>query len=138
MEPTNDQIAARKHELTQEAFQAILDGTIGTGRGGGGPRGPKLSELETILRDLAGEEILGVLVKQGLATKTEAAYKAADGKAIGPKSEFKIGAEVFTFAQLIDRRLAGPNGDRLRKEAQRELDRRAKRVAGVAERLEEL
>lgn len=113
-EATDEEKSAQKSKLIVEAIDKLANGQIGLG--GGGPRG---TQLDTIVRQLAEGEVRTALKNAGLVMPT------------GDKTvKFPTGEE-FTRAVLIARRIER-HGERLRKDAERELARRA-RATKVAE-----
>lgn len=123
-EPGEDEIDAKRDELIEAAVAALAAGTVGIG-----VRGPRIDPVEKIMEAKAEAEVVAILKSHKLATKK-------------PEDEdvFTLGGVEYTFADLVERRVA-KEGDRLRADAEAEVARRkaakaerdaaAKQVAGV-------
>lgn len=100
-EPDEDEIEAKTEEFRDEQWSRITEGDM-TLRS----TGPRGTALETVMREVAWEEIKAVLK----ANKVALPKKASD----------KIGLKDghYTKAELIDRRLK-QHGDRIKAEAER-------------------
>lgn len=87
--PTDEAIAAKKAEYLASADKALLDGTVGVRVSTGVSRDPLANEC----RKLAKAQVTKILQDDGVTLpKGEAKVKLTNGE--------------FTFAELIDRRLA--------------------------------
>lgn len=131
-----EQVKAWTEQYQAEMVTALRTGTIGV-RKSSGPRGPRLSEFERVVRELAASEINVILEKAGLLAKNAAGqYVSKDtGKAPTGKSPlFNTGSGEFSFPQLVERRVTG-HADRLGAEAKKRIEAAAKRAEKVAEGL---
>lgn len=109
-----DEIDAKRDELVAAAIAALESGTVGVG-----VRGPRIDPVEKIMEARAEAEVVSILKNHKLATKK-------------PEDEdvFTLGGVEYTFADLVERRVA-KEGERLRAEAEAEV---ARRKAAKAER----
>lgn len=110
---------AFKAECVAKAIEAMTAGTVGVST-----RGPTLDPIEKVMRGIAKAQVLNVLRENKIAVpkKSEDAIKFPNG-------------DAFTMAQLIDRRLAhAEKGPLIRKEAEKEMAKRAKEAAQLAEK----
>lgn len=111
----DDEKAKALADAQEEAFVALVAGTVGTRVGG-----PRLDPYEKALRDIAGEEVAEMLRKAG--------HKVPKGKEI-----VTVKGQALTFADLVARRVGDErHSDRLAKAAKArvaEIERRAKGVA---------
>lgn len=138
-DPTNaEALAAFKAESVRETIEAIRLGTVGI-RPTGTVRGPRLNELDLLIRDLAMEEVGAVLVTHEKLARNVAGEFVVPSTGKAPTSKgplFKITAGEFSFPQMVDRRVAA-HAERLRAEAGKQLARRKllaeKAVAGTAD-----
>jgi hypothetical protein len=112
--PSADEISAQKVENQKSAIESLYDGSIGT-RASGPRVDPITAEMQTIAR----REISDVLRTQGIK-------KFPTGDAT-----VTLAGDTFTGEQLIARRLA-KHGDRVRKEAEKAIDQRAKKAKAAA------
>ena len=95
------------------ALQALQDGTVGANT-----RGPRGTAIDTVIRGLAEKEVRDALKHLGVTMPSgDKVVKFADG-------------QELTRAQLIDRRVA-KHGERLKKEAEVEMNRREREAAKV-------
>lgn len=106
-----DKVNAWANEIVAEALKSLDDGSIGT-RAAAGPR---VDPITGAMNSLARAEVVTILKANGLKT---------------PKGEETIafGDATRTMAQMIERRLAS-HGERLRKEAERQVADAARRKA---------
>lgn len=116
-EDTAEARAVKKAEFQAEAFAKLIAGTIGIST-----RGPAVDPFVTVLRKLAKKEIVDILKQNGVAwpKKAEDIVETPDGS-------------KYTGPQLIDRRLAGPHGDRLNKEAKKAVEEAARKAKKAEE-----
>jgi hypothetical protein len=113
---TDEQKAQKKAEFQAAFIDAMLAGTLGQHAA----RGPRVDPLEAVMNGIAKREIIDRL-------------KAANPPIKTPKGDETINlkGELFTMAQLITRRLNGPEGERIKREAQKhvaDLERKAKKA----------
>lgn len=108
---TDVEKAAFKAECQAKAIEALEKGTIGAN-----VRGPRGSQVETIVRQLAEKEVRDILKHNGLTMPS------------GDKVVEFANGEKLTRAQLIERRVA-KHGERLNKEAETEMKRREREAA---------
>jgi hypothetical protein len=113
---TDEQKAQKKAEFQAVFIDAMLAGTLGQHAA----RGPRVDPLEAVMNGIAKREIIDRL-------------KAANPPIKTPKGDETINlkGELFTMAQLITRRLNGPEGERIKREAQKhvaDLERKAKKA----------
>ena len=116
--PTDDEVAAQKALNLAKAAQALIDGTIGAARG------PKADPIEAAMEAQAEREVWDVLAGAKLC---KANRKPKDEDSF----EFENG-DKFTFAELIERRLANPTHEaRIRAAAVKkvEAERKARDAA---------
>lgn len=115
-EDTPEARAAKKAELQQAAFEALLAGKVGVS-----VRGPAADPITAIIRRLARAEVTNILKANGVKfpSKAEDTIEMPDGS-------------KFTGAQLIDRRIA-KEGERLAREAKKIADDQAKKAAKAQE-----
>lgn len=106
--PSDEAKASRKAELVAEAIAALAAGTIGTR-----VAGPKVSPIESVMRGIAKQEVTDTLRANKLSFPT------------GDKVVVFPNGDKFDGKTLVDRRLA-KHGERIRKEAEAEMRRRAK------------
>jgi hypothetical protein len=112
--PTADEVSAQKVDFQKSAIESLYDGTIGT-RASGPRVDPITAEMQTIAR----REIADVLRTQGIKK-----FPAGD-------ATVTLAGETYTGEQLVARRIA-KHGDRLRKEAEKAVDARAKKAKAAA------
>lgn len=112
----DDEKAKALADAQEEAFAALVAGTIGTRVGG-----PRLDPYEKALRDIAGEEVAELLRKNGSKVpkgKETLTYKGAE----------------YTFAELVARRIGDErHTERLAKAAKARVTEIERRAKGVAE-----
>ena len=108
---TDAEKAAYKAECQKSAIEALLKGTVGAN-----VRGPRGSQLETIVRQLAEKEVRDILKHNGLTMPS------------GDKVVEFASGEKLTKAVLINRRVT-MHGERLNAEATKEMARREKDAA---------
>lgn len=109
--------AKYKAECQANAMTALTAGTVGESN-----RGPRGSTIDTVIRGLAKDEVIGVLKTLKLTFPTgEKQITFGEGENV----------QNLTGAELIDRRIV-KHGDRLRKEAEAKMKKLAK-VAEVAD-----
>jgi len=127
---TEAEIAAQLHQFRVDAIQALKDGTVGT-RASSGPRGPKLSPLDTLIRDIAAQGVIATLVQHKLMDeKVAGKLKLKDTITIGTGD----GAQVLTFSDMIARRIVNPKyAGEIRAEAQRKLREQERAQAKIME-----
>jgi len=112
--PTDDEVSAKKSEFIDAAVKALLDGTIGTGAGRGGPR---LLPFDQACTDIAKAEVTKVLRGAGIKVpKGDETVKFPDGEK--------------TMAQMVATYIER-NKDKVTKEANKRVAE-AKRIADKA------
>lgn len=113
--PTDAERDTAKADYVAGALKALAEGTIGVRSGG--PRG---SPTDTVIRQLARAEVVGILTTQKV--------KVPKGE---EKVKFGDGTEL-TLAEMVSRRIA-KHGDRLTKEAEAKLKADARKAEKTAE-----
>lgn len=112
----DDEKAAKKAELVKAAYQALVDGTIGSGHGGG----PKLDPLQRAIRDIAEEEVSSML-------------KGAGQKVPKGKETISVKGQDLTLADLVKRRVENAqHADRILKAAKARVASAAKASEGAS------
>lgn len=114
---TEEQVATYKATAAATMLAALTSGTIGVRAGGGGAT-RVADPVEREARRIAVAEVEGILKAKGLKMPT------------GDKT-ITFANGTFTREDLISRRLAGPEGDRIQKAAKKAVSELAK-VAGNA------
>ena len=110
-----EKVAAMTKAARDETFKEILDGTI-SARAPGAPRAPKLSEHETIVRELAWDTVQAVLVAKNPQCKLVNGKFTYFGKGITKDTVLvTLGGVGMTKGMLIDRQL-GKDGVRAKYE----------------------
>lgn len=114
-EATEEQIEAQKSAAIAARVEQLVNGTIGSGHGGG-PRGTK---LETLTRAYAWDEVNAIMVANKLKFDKET-------------KTVRMGDQEFTKAQLIDRMIAKQPGkhEKLAQAEMRRLERVAREAGG--------
>jgi hypothetical protein len=112
--PTADEANAQKVAFQKAAIASLYDGSIGTRAGG-----PRVDPLTAEMTAIAKREIMETL--NGLGIK-----KFPVGEAV-----VTLGNIAYTGDTLIERRFA-KHGDRIRKEAEKILDAKAKKAKAAA------
>lgn len=101
-------------EIVNDALKSLDEGTVGIRAAGG----PKVDPVTAAMNSLARTEVVTILKANGLKT---------------PKGEETItfgNGETRTMAQMVEKRLAD-HGERIRKEAERQIADAARRKAKV-------
>lgn len=112
---SDEQVEAWKVELQDKAFDALVDGTVGTSVA----RGPAADPLEAKMAVVARENVLVILA----ANKIKAPKK---GESI------KFGNATMSMEDLVARQIA-KNGDSIKAEAERRIAEDARKRAAKAE-----
>ena len=115
--PPNDaEIATYKGDLITAALAALAEGKVGAN-----VRGPRGMAAETVMRELAQKEVMGILAQVGLSlpAKKDAVVTFPNG-------------DTFTRVQLIERRIER-HKERLMKAAETELRARERLASKAAE-----
>lgn len=116
---TDEQIAAHKVSLIGAALAALAAGTVGIRA----PRQPSVDPIEREMDRIALREVAAVLKSNGLKMpKGEATVTFGSGDS----------AVALTQDDLVERRLA-KHGERIRKEAEAEIKRKAREAKKVAD-----
>lgn len=116
---TDEQVAGHKASLVQAAIEALTAGTVGIRA----PRQPSIDPVEREMERIALREVSAVLKANGLKMpKGEATVTFGTGE----------GQTMLTQDDLVERRLT-KHGDRIRKEAEAEIKRKAREAKKVAD-----
>lgn len=140
VEPSAEAVAEERMRLLTECAEDALSGELGTGRATG-PRGPRLTEFQALVRDIAYVEVGEELAKDRGAGPI--LVKNPAGRYVWPSTSkepgftkdvlVKIGGQDFTYAQLVERRITNPtHGPRIEGVAKKRLEDQAKQLAKAA------
>ena len=129
-------VAQWTKEEADETFAEILAGTIGTRAGG--PRGPKLDEFASLVRDFATRYVENALVNNQKLARNAAGVAVVPETGKAPVSGGKtpwtitIAGKPTTIAALVDAQLAKPDlRAKFEADAKAEMARRAKAAERV-------
>ena len=118
-EVSDEAKAAKKLEFQNSMIEAMYNGTLSVRASAG----PSLDPVEKVMRQLAKGEVSEILKANGLSFPTkDKTITFGEGDS----------AEHLSADDLIDRRIAN-HGDRLRKEAEAEIKRKAREAAKAVE-----
>lgn len=114
-EANPDQVKTWADEAIASALQALDNGTVGVRA----PGAPRVDPLTAAMHSIARAEVARVL-------------RASGAKVPKGDETVQLGAESFTLAQLVERRLARPDhGPRIKREAEAKVKADARKAAQV-------